>query len=91
MHFLCSRVELDASLATNEDILAAEKFMREQVLDSQDKRNNNREEMLEKFVLTHQSRRKFIKGKVAATTILNKYPRLKDMKEAVCFPSAMKC
>ena len=60
--------------------------MRELVLDSPDKRNNNREEMLEKFVLTRESRRDFIlKQKTAATTILIKNPRLKDMKEAVSF------
>ena len=84
--YSCRRVGLDASLATPEDILAAEKFMRELVLDSPDKRNNNREEMLEKFVLTRESRRDFIlKQKTAATTILIKNPRLKDMKEAVSF------
>ena len=35
--YSCRRVGLDASLATPEDILAAEKFMRELVLDSPDK------------------------------------------------------
>nr|CAH0103416.1 unnamed protein product [Daphnia galeata] len=40
--------------------------------------------MLAKFVLTRPSRREFIeKGNNAATTILNRYPRLKDMKEAI--------
>jgi hypothetical protein len=40
--------------------------------------------MLAKFVLTRPSRQEFIeKGNNADTTILNRYPRLKDMKEAV--------
>lgn len=84
--FIFRRIERDSTQATPEDILSAEKFMREHVLDSHDKRNNNRQEMLEKFVLTRQARREFIaKEKTAATTILNKYPRLKDMQEAVRF------
>ena len=40
--------------------------------------------MLEKLRITRESRRSFLTGaKVPATTFLNKYPRLKDMKEAV--------
>lgn len=86
MHFLCRRVKLDALLVSLEDILCAEKFLGEQLFDSPDKRNNNRKEMLEKIVMTCQSRREFIaKDKIAATTILNKHPRLKDMKETVSF------
>ena len=59
--------------------------MRDNALDSHEKRNNNREEMMEKFKLTRESRRaSYIKAKGgSSTTILNKYPRLKDMPEAV--------
>jgi hypothetical protein len=65
------------TLVSLEDILDAEKFLPEQVLDSPDKRNNYREEMFEKFAMTRKSHRKFIaKDKVTATTILNKYSRL---------------
>jgi hypothetical protein len=65
------------TLVSLEDILDAEKFLREQVLDSPIKRKNYREEMLEKFAMTRKSHRKFIaKGKVKATTILNKYSLL---------------
>lgn len=86
MNLFCRRLALDTVIPTAEEILIAEKYMREEVLNSEDKRNNNREEMLAKFVLTRPSRREFIeKGNNAATTILNRYPRLKDMKEAVSF------
>lgn len=58
--------------------------MREKPLDEINQRDNNRSEMLKKFQLTRQSRRAFVTGaKTSATTFLNKYPRLKDMKEAV--------
>jgi hypothetical protein len=65
------------TLVSLEDILDAEKFLREQVLDSPIKRKNYREEMLEKFAMTRKIHRKFIaKGKAKATTILNKYSLL---------------
>ena len=84
MNLFCRRLELDTVIPTAEEILIAEKYMREEVLNSEDQRNNNREKMLAKFVLTRPSRREFIeKGNNADTTILNRYPRLKDMKEAV--------
>ena len=73
----------DDALTTGE-ILIVEKYMREKPLDEINQRDNNRSEMLEKFQLTRQSRRAFVTGaKTSATTFLNKYPRLKDMKEAV--------
>ena len=84
MNLFCRRLELDTVIPTAEEILIAEKYMREEVLNSEDQRNNNREKMLAKFVLTRPSRQEFIeKGNNAATTILNRYPRLKYMKEAV--------
>ena len=69
-----------------EEVNAAEKFMRTVPLDDENKPNNNRKEMLEKLRLTRDSRRKFVSSeatRVPATTFLNKYPRLRDMKEAV--------
>ena len=84
MNLFCRRLELDTEIPTAEEILIADKYMREEVLNSEDKRNNNREKMLAKFVLTRPSQREFIeKRNNAATTILNRYPRLKYMKEAV--------
>jgi hypothetical protein len=75
LHFLCRRVRLDALLVLLEDILYAETFLGEQLFDSPDKRNNNRKKMLDKIVMTCQSRREFIaKDKIVATTILNKHP-----------------
>jgi ribosomal 50S subunit-associated protein YjgA (DUF615 family) len=84
-------LELDTVIPTAEEILIAEKYMREEVLNSEDQRNNNREKMLAKFVLTRPSRREFIeKGNNAATTILNRYPRLnlyERSREFVCIAS----
>lgn len=68
------------------EVESAERFMRSQPLDKETKSNNNRSDMLMKFQITRDSRRSFINNykNVDATTVLNKYPRLKDMKEAVC-------
>lgn len=76
----------DESLSA-EEIVLAEKYMREKPLDENRKRQSNRTEMLQKFKQTRKSRRDFLTGsKASTTTFLNKYPRLKDMKEAVsCF------
>ena len=78
------RTVLDPTTATAEDIKVAERYMRDNALDSHEKRNNNREKMMEKFKLTRESLRAYIKAKDgSSTTILNKYPILKDMPEAV--------
>nr|CAH0105190.1 unnamed protein product [Daphnia galeata] len=86
----CQRLELDTVIPTAEEILIAEKYMREEVLNSEDQRNYNREKILAKFVLTRPSRREFIeKGNNAATTILNRYPRLNiyERSHSVAFTS----
>lgn len=59
--------------------------MRTTVLDSKSIPNNNREEMLRNLQVTRQSRRVFLSTgpKTSATLTLNKYPRFKDMQEAV--------
>ena len=77
------RTVLDPTTATAEDI-KVERYMRDNALDSHEKKNNNREEMMKKFKLTRESRRAYIKAKDGSSTkILNKYPRLKDMPETV--------
>ncbi len=70
---------------TADERMEAEEYMRLTPLDSNDKRNNNRNEMLRLMKLTYQSRRDFLKNSshVGAMVFLNKYPRLKDMTEAV--------
>lgn len=60
--------------------------MRSTPLHSKDKHNNNRAEMLDAMEKkTRNSRRESLKiGKRStATVFLNKYPRLRDMPEAV--------
>ena len=57
------RTVLDPTTATAEDIKVAERYMRVNALDSHKKRNNNREEMMDKFKLTRESRRAYIKAK----------------------------
>ncbi len=57
------RLMLDPTTVTAEDIKAAEKYVWETVLDGLEKRNNNREEMMEKFKLTRESRRAYINAK----------------------------
>lgn len=75
---------LDKDDVTDEDILQAERFMRNTPLDPPEKRNSNRCQMLHYFRITRPSRRRFIaEKKVASSVVLNKYPRLKDMQEAV--------
>ncbi|EFX78469.1 hypothetical protein DAPPUDRAFT_320477 [Daphnia pulex] len=65
VHGRDSKTQLFSYRISLEDILGAEKFLREQVLDSPIKRKNYREEMLEKFAMTRKSHRKFIaKGKI---------------------------
>ena len=62
--------------------------MRMYSLDPPTKPGNNRKEMLEKFRATRQLRRKIVtdkKKKLPATVYLNRFPRLKDMREAVIF------
>lgn len=71
---------------SEQEILQAEEYMRTTPLDSQEKQNNNRTVMLEKMQLTRESHREFLeRGKKCPSSVfLNKYPRLKDMPEAVC-------
>jgi hypothetical protein len=73
---------------TEDEIREAEEFMRITQLDSNDTRNPNISEMLRLMkVITYESRRAFLQNgcKVDASVFLNKYPRLKDMPEAVIF------
>ena len=61
--------------------------MRFTQLDSNDTRNPNCSEMLRLMKVTYESRRAFLQNgcKVDASVFLNKYPRLKDMPEAIIF------
>ncbi|KZS05338.1 Uncharacterized protein APZ42_031499 [Daphnia magna] len=70
---------------TAEEQMEAEEYMRLTPLDSYDTRNHNRNEMLRLMKITYQSRRDFLKNgsHVGAMVFLNKYPRLKDMTEAI--------
>lgn len=62
-----------------DEILSLESYMRTTPLDS-----GNREEMMKAFRSTRPSRRNAIANlKKEASFFLNKYPRLKDMEEAV--------
>ena len=70
---------------SEEEIRQAKEYIRTTPLDAQEKANNNRGLMLDKILLTHSSLREYLKkGKnVASSIFLNKYPRLRDMPEAV--------
>ena len=59
--------------------------MRTTALDEASKPNNNRVKMLEAIQITRKFRRDFIENtkNLSSTLLLNKYPRLKDMPEAV--------
>lgn len=76
---------------TAEEQMEAEEHMRLTPLDSYDTRNHNRNEMLRLIKITYQSRRDFLKNSshVGAMVFLKKYPRLKDMTEAVRFSVLM--
>ena len=76
-----SRQSTHAIASPEENIQDAELFMRTNQMSEQ-----NATLMLEKFRLTRLFRRQFISdSKNSATVILNRYPRLQDMFEAVSF------
>ncbi|XP_045032584.1 uncharacterized protein LOC123474440 [Daphnia magna] len=79
--FLCP----EGDSYTEDEIREGEEFMRFTQLDSNDTRNPNCSEMLRLMKVTYESRRAFLQNgcKVDASVFLIKYPRLKDMPEAV--------
>ena len=70
---------LPSASFSNEEIEEAEKFMRHNPVSS-----TNTAVMLQKFRMTREQRRKFIEDKTStATSVLQKYPLLVNLKEAV--------
>lgn len=86
LRFLCYRQRpLEFEEYSADQVKTAESYMRTNPLDSASKSNNNRGQMLESFRITRKSRREFMNSKkqVSSTLLLKKYPRLRDMPEAV--------
>ena len=66
---------------SEEEIKEAEKYMRHNPVDV-----SNTAVMLLKFQITREQRRKFVESKNSTTTlVLQKYPLLLNLKEAVSF------
>ncbi len=86
----CPFFLFSARIATGEaysedEVKQAETFMRITPLDSPEKPSNNRAEMLRLVHVTYKSRRDFVVNgtNVSAGMVLNRYPRMRDMPDAL--------